>query len=62
MENRIKRLEAVIVAAGLNGQSNTESSSEQNDALSPDTDNVADRLSSIIIDDEGLASSYLGTY
>ena len=61
MENRIKRLEAVIVASGLNAQLNMESPSEKNDSPSPDTVNVTDRLSTLVIDDEG-SSSFLGTY
>ena len=59
MENRIKRLEAVIVTSGLNAQLNVESPSETNDSPSPDTVNVTDRLSTLLIDDEG-SSSFLG--
>jgi hypothetical protein len=58
MENRIKRLEAVIVAAGLNAQSNRGSPTETNDTL-PDNTNVTDRLSSLLIDDDG-NSNFLG--
>ena len=59
MENRIKRLEAVIVMAGLNDQSDAKRFIKANDTPSPDTSNVADRLSSLLIGDEG-SSNYLG--
>ena len=59
MENRIKRLESVIVAAGLQGQSNRESPPETNNAALPDSTNVTDRLSSLVIDEEG-NSNFLG--
>jgi hypothetical protein len=61
MENRIKRLESVIVASGLNAQSNTESPSEQDDTPPPDTAHVTDRLSTLIVDEEG-TSRFLGEY
>ena len=59
MEERIKRLEAVIVASGLEGQLKGESPSETNETPPPDTANVTDRLSTLLIDEEG-SSSFLG--
>ena len=59
MEERIKRLEAVIVASGLDGQLRGESPSETNETPPPDTANVTDRLSTLLIDEEG-SSSFLG--
>lgn len=61
MENRIKRLESVIAASGLNGQLSTESHSETEDTPPLDTTIVTDRLSTLLIDDEG-SSSFLGKF
>ena len=59
MEDRIKRLEAVIVASGLSGQKKSESDGESKDSSRVDTTSVTDRLSSLIIDDEG-SPEFLG--
>lgn len=59
MESRIRRLESVIAASGLAGQMSTESHSESDDPPPPDTTILTDRLSTLLIDDEG-SSSFLG--
>jgi len=59
MEERINRLEAVIVASGLDNQMRGDSPSVSNDAHPP-VANVADRLSTLLIDDEG-SSIFLGS-
>lgn len=61
MEDRIKRLEAVIVASGLDSQLKEEPPSETNDTPSPNTANITDRLSTLLIDEEG-SSAFLGMY
>ena len=58
MENRIKRLESVIAAAGLDGQSHGPAAAST-DASTTDSpvpvSNLSDRLSTLMIDEEGSA-------
>jgi hypothetical protein len=61
MENRIKRLESVIVASGLAAQLDEESPDDESDTPSPHTANLTDRLSTLLIDEEG-SSSFLGKH
>ena len=61
MENRIKRLESVIAASGLNAQLNVESSEDENDTPPLHTTHLTDRLSTLLIDEEG-SSSFLGKH
>ena len=59
MENRIKRLESVIAAAGLDGQLNGDTAEESATDSPGDLTNLSDRLSTLMIDDEGSAK-FLG--
>ena len=59
MEGRIKRMESVIKASGLNAHADT--ASRKSDILPPDPSKLSDRLSTLVIDEEG-SSRFFGNY
>lgn len=62
MENRIKRLEAVIASSALDTRLKADSPGRAtDDTPSHDSENLTDRLSTLMIDEEG-SSNFLGKY
>jgi hypothetical protein len=63
IESRIKRMESVITASGLGAQwdGGTDTPSEISDPPSIDSRTLTDRLSTLVINDDGSAK-FIGNY
>ena len=61
MEGRIKRMESVIKASGLDVQSGAVKEGSKADTPAPDPIKLSDRLSTLVINEEG-NSRFFGNY